>query len=266
MRRHPFVRIGSLAIACVLAQGVMWAVGGPATARPAAVSAAVCPLDVAAVAAVGRQDRGCAWPVIARAADTLAVHPNCTIEGTDGDDVLEGTGEKDVICGHQGDDVIRALDGADIVFGGAGRDRIRGGPGRDRLYGEDGNDRVRGGNGSDQVYGQIGDDRLFGDDWDDYLAGGYGNDLMAGGPGSDNAYDSFGIDVAMLGAGRDLFYSDRGIDVVHGGAGSDFCLTTADGRPGDVVDGGLGDEDQFDADTTDSWTSVEVGPEPCIGC
>ncbi len=266
MRRHPFARIGSLALSLVLVHGVMWAVGGPATAGPVAVSAAICPLDASALATVGPMDRGCAWPTIARAADTFVARLDCTIAGTEGNDVLVGTGDKDVICGYQGDDVIRGLSGPDIIFGGAGKDRMRGGPGSDRLYGEDGNDRVRGGNGADQVYGQIGNDRLFGDDWNDYLAGGYGNDHFDGGPGSDYAHDSYGNDVAFLGTGRDQFYSDRGIDVVHGGPGSDFCLTTADGQPGDVVDGGLGDEDQFDADATDSWTSVELGPEPCFGC
>ena len=267
MRRHMPARIGSVALAVLLALGMLGMVAGSAGAQP--MNLAPCPFGAMVLALSEAPTPGSvilAGVLLKRAADTSVARPDCTIDGTEGDDVLVGTGDRDVICGRQGDDVIKALDGTDLVFGGSGKDRIRGGPGRDTLYGEDGNDRIRGGRRTDQIFGQLGNDRLFGNDWNDYLAGGYGNDRMEGGLGSDNAFDTFGNDVAALGAGADQFYSDRGVDVVRGGAGSDLCLTVADGRPGDVVDGGPGTEDAFDTDPSDAWTNVEVGPKPCIGC
>lgn len=265
MRRHMPARIGSLALVVAVALGMLGVMAGSARARSMTASPA-CPLGASALALAETPVPGCGWPVVARAADAFVARPDCTIDGTDGDDVLVGTGDRDVICGRQGDDVIKALDGNDLVFGGSGKDRIRGGPGQDRLHGEDGSDRIRGGRHTDQIFGQFGNDRLSGDGWSDFLTGGYGNDRMDGGLGSDYAFDSFGNDVASLGAGSDQFYSDRGVDLVRGGTGSDLCLTVADGKPGDVVDGGPGTEDAFDTDPSDAWTNVEVGPRPCIGC
>ena len=70
----------------------------------------------------------------------------------------------------------------------------------------------------------------------------------------------------MLGAGSDQFYSVRGDDTVFAGRGDDWCITVGDERSGDVIDGGPGTEDAFDADAGDTVTGFEVGPEPCYGC
>ncbi len=94
--------------------------------------------------------------------------PECTITGTDGDDVLIGTAGRDVICGGWGRDVIRGLGGDDILLGGAGDDRIFGGAGDDKLIGGSGDDVLRAGLG------------------DDFLAGSQGDDLMLGGAGEDD--------------------------------------------------------------------------------
>lgn len=51
--------------------------------------------------------------------------PPCTITGTPGDDVLDGTDSVDVICGLGGDDTIDSKAGDDIVIGGPGSDTIR---------------------------------------------------------------------------------------------------------------------------------------------
>lgn len=47
-----------------------------------------------------------------------------TINGTNGNDVLMGTFEPDVIHGLDGDDVISGMAGADKIYGGAGNDLI----------------------------------------------------------------------------------------------------------------------------------------------
>lgn len=77
--------------------------------------------------------------------------PSCTIRGTNGDDTLQGTNKRDVICARGGDDTVQALDGDDVVFGGSGNDSINGGDGRDVIKGGKGNDAINGGSGKDQV-------------------------------------------------------------------------------------------------------------------
>jgi len=258
-----------VAFAVVVLQAVTLGAGWRISARAAVRQVAGCPLSaeaLATLAATGAPTPSCAWPEIAQAADTSVIHRACTIVGTEADEVLEGTGGKDVICGYQGDDVIKALAGRDIVYGGAGKDRIRGGPGADELHGEAGNDRVRGGLDGDRIHGQMGDDRLLGGGWADSISGGYGDDLLVGGLGRDYLYDTSGSEVAVLGAGSDQFYSIRGDDTVLGGRGDDWCITVFDERSGDVIDGGPGNEDTYDADTGDAVTGFESGPEPCYGC
>lgn len=258
-----------VAIALAAAHALTVVIVMPTAAHASVRPIVGCPLSdtaSAAMAATGRLDPRCDWLEIARAADASVIHKDCTIVGTKADDVLKGTGDTDVICGYQGDDVIKALAGGDVVYGGAGKDRIRGGPGSDELHGEAGNDRLHGGNGGDVIYGQMGNDRLFGGGWRDSLSGAYGNDTFLAGRGPDYVFDSYGFDVAKLGAGRDQFYSDRGQDIVYAGRGDDFCITVFDGRPGDVIHGGAGTEDAFDADVGDTWAGFEVGPQPCIGC
>jgi Ca2+-binding RTX toxin-like protein len=63
---------------------------------------------------------------------------DCTIKGTNGNDVLIGTNRADVICGFGGNDTIDGRRGADTLSGGADNDAIEGGPGADDLFG--GND------------------------------------------------------------------------------------------------------------------------------
>ncbi|WP_432482463.1 ExeM/NucH family extracellular endonuclease [Kineococcus esterisolvens] len=83
-----------------------------------------------------------------------------TIRGTDGDDVLAGTNQRDVIMGLGGDDVITGGNGEDVVCGGAGDDRLAGGNGDDTLLGGFGDDRLAGANGADVLVGGPGADVL----------------------------------------------------------------------------------------------------------
>jgi VCBS repeat-containing protein len=87
------------------------------------------------------------------------VDPNaCTIEGTDGRDVLEGTANRDVICGMGGNDTLKGMDGNDVLRGGHGDDKLYGNDGRDKLYGGPGSDDLYGGSGKDLLRGGAGDD------------------------------------------------------------------------------------------------------------
>jgi Ca2+-binding RTX toxin-like protein len=98
------------------------------------------------------------------------------ITGTQGDDTLDGTAEKDYIYGYGGNDIISGLEGGD---------RIRGGKGDDTIHGDQGNDRIRAGSGNDLI---------FGDDGNDVLIAGRGNDTLTGGPGKDTFNCGEGID------------------------------------------------------------------------
>lgn len=107
------------------------------------------------------------------------------INGTENDDTLLGTGDKDTIYGFGGDDSIGGGAKGDDLFGGAGNDSLRGGQGGDELYGEDGEDYLSGGTENDKLYGGTGFDRLVGGDGNDILDGGEGGDRMTGGTGDD---------------------------------------------------------------------------------
>ena len=68
-----------------------------------------------------------------------------------------------------------------------------------------------------------------------------------------------------LGAGPDTAYAEHGIDAIYAGPGRDTCLSVWDESPGDLIDGGEGVNDQYDADVGDTAINVESGPEAC-GC
>jgi polar amino acid transport system substrate-binding protein len=86
----------------------------------------------------------------------------CTINGTNGNNVLRGTNRADVICGRGGNDTIRAGNGTDTVLGGAGNDTIVGGGGNDVLVGGPGRDAFfAAGEGVDRINGGTGRDRAI---------------------------------------------------------------------------------------------------------
>jgi Ca2+-binding RTX toxin-like protein len=101
-----------------------------------------------------------------------------TIAGTEGDDELNGTPNRDVIAALGGDDEIRGFGGKDLICGGEGKDLIKGGKGNDKLYGE---------GGKDKLFGQKGKDKLFGQKGRDRLNGGGAKDVCKGGKGKDSA-------------------------------------------------------------------------------
>jgi Ca2+-binding RTX toxin-like protein len=207
-----------------------------------------------------------------------------TIIGTEGDDVLHGTPDRDVIWGGGGDDTI---------FGSLGNDVICGGPGADLIHGGRGNDLADGGAGDgDRVIGDLGDDKLLGGPGDDdEVAGGLGIDTVSGGPGNydyvhgDYGYDrmdggpgahdiaSFATDV---GAGRDggvqvdlARHRARGdghdrlfrFEDIEGSAFDDTLI--GNGRA-NVIDGGAGDDTIRGGGGVDELTGGQ-GSDSCSG-
>jgi Ca2+-binding RTX toxin-like protein len=93
---------------------------------------------------------------------------------------------------------------------------------------------------------------IIGTDQDDELHGTPGPDVIYGGPGQDLLDGGPGADTIRSEGGRDGVFGE---DV--GGPGGDSCLSAIDGRPGDRVRGGPGN-DRGDADPGDHLRSVET--------
>ncbi|NET29860.1 calcium-binding protein, partial [Okeania sp. SIO1I7] len=148
--------------------------------------------------------------------------PPGVINGTDGDDNLDGTPDGDIINGLEGNDNISGLGGRDILRGNEGNDRIEGNLGNDRLIGGDDDDTLIGGIGNDDIRGQNGDDSLIGGRGSDIIIGGNGADILEGRPGRDRLNGGPGSDTMTGGASRDLFIfntnaefsTDIGIDTI----------------------------------------------------
>ncbi|TBW10945.1 calcium-binding protein [Azotobacter chroococcum subsp. isscasi] len=115
------------------------------------------------------------------------------INGTDNDDTLEGTEDKDTLNGKEGDDTLSGLAGNDNLNGQEGDDTLYGGDDGDVLNGQQGDDSLYGEAGNDTLHGQEGDDSLDGGDGDDRLTGHEGDDTLTGGAGADSFHYSFEV-------------------------------------------------------------------------
>ena len=162
--------------------------------------------------------------------------PDCTITGTDGDDILTGTPGNDVICalggndtidGRDGNDFILAGTGDDTVYGRAGNDTIYGGQGDDFILGHRGKDIIHAGAGDDIVYAGGGDDTIYGEQGADELYGEADNDTIHGSYGKDKIHGGRGDDIIWGGDGSDTIRGNAGADTIYPGAGSDTILGTA---------------------------------------
>lgn len=92
------------------------------------------------------------------------------IRGTNGGDILSGTGMDDILVGLNGRDELNGLAGNDIISGGNGVDTIDGGSGDDILIG--GQDRL-----ADLIYGGAGNDMIVAAE-NDTIYGGKGQDTL----------------------------------------------------------------------------------------
>ncbi|CAD5984422.1 calcium-binding protein [Planktothrix agardhii 1029] len=114
---------------------------------------------------------------------------------------------------------LRALDGNDIMIGSLDAEIINGNQGDDTIQGGGGNDTLRGGKDRDYLDGQEGDDVIYGELSEDSLVGGVGNDLIRGGKDAD-ILDGQG--------GNDTLIGDYGADMLTGGGGSDLFVLRTD--------------------------------------
>lgn len=90
-----------------------------------------------------------------------ALPPPVHFTGTDGDDTITGTYDRDIVDAGAGNDHITTYEGADVVNAGTGNDYVDGGDGDDSINGDDGDDTLIGGRGVDIVHGGAGDDTII---------------------------------------------------------------------------------------------------------
>jgi len=183
------------------------------------------------------------------------------VNGSDGADVITGSGLPDVITGDIGADVITGGDGNDSIDGGVGADPINGGNGNDIIIGGVGADPMDGGAGIDTMLESadvdflLTDTTLAGLGADTLtsfemvkLAGGVsantidasaytGPTVLSGGPGNDVLIGGTGNDVLKGSTGADAFTGGAGNDTLMEAADVDFTLTdtTLTGLGGDLL-------------------------------
>ena len=137
--------------------------------------------------------------VIPRTTDStifLEKNSNDSLEGSLGDDRLQGGFQNDSLDGNSGDDRLQ---------GGFHDDSLDGNSGDDRLQGGFHDDSLDGGSGDDSLQGDYHDDVLYGGSGDDLLDGGFHDDMLYGGSGNDSLSGESGYDTLVGGDGADNF-------------------------------------------------------------
>ncbi|MBF2037065.1 MAG: hypothetical protein IGR92_16705 [Leptolyngbyaceae cyanobacterium T60_A2020_046] len=169
------------------------------------------------------------------------------LNGTNGNDLIDGKGGNDRLNGRDGDDVLIGGNGNDILNGDTGADIMAGGKGNDRYFVDDPGDVVLefanegqdtvisslstyalpehvenltlsvGGQGTGNdlnnvIKGSVSQDELIGGLGNDKLNGGDGNDILFGGEAVSGT-EAGEIDILTGGSGNDTFrlFSDAGV-------------------------------------------------------
>jgi hypothetical protein len=152
-----------------------------------------------------------------------------SMEGLDGNDVLNGGPSADTLSGGPGDDELSGGDGDDSMTGQEGADLLVGGSGRDGVsYGySELPVRLSIGGGADDGAASEGDE--IREDVEDLVGGGRA-DVLVGDDGPNRLEGAYGRDVMLGGGGPDRLYAidERGGDQVDPGAGED--RVAAEGR------------------------------------
>lgn len=164
----------------------------------------------------------------------VAGDPDFILNGSAGNDSLDGMGAKDLINGLGGDDTLAGGGGDDRIYGGSGNDILDGGADNDRLYGGPGADELRGGDG---------DDTIFIDSEDTVVEGGAGADVV-------HVQGGGAINLMLMDSGIETVFSNSGADnldatgstsavFLFGGDGND---TLTGGNGNDLLSGDAGDD------------------------
>jgi VCBS repeat-containing protein len=139
---------------------------------------------------------------------------------------IVGTRRKNHLDGTAGDDLIEGRDGNDRLHGKGGVDILQGGKGNDELKDRHGNTLFDGGRGNDRMTGGRDDDFFAGGRGNDRLYLGGGHDVVAfnKGDGVDRLFGERQDGVLSLGGGiryEDLKFSKQGADLVLKAGGGD---------------------------------------------
>jgi 2',3'-cyclic-nucleotide 2'-phosphodiesterase (5'-nucleotidase family) len=150
--------------------------------------------------------------------------------GTAAGETIDGTVGDDNIDGQKGNDRLFGLVGDDTLMGGNDNDQLFGDQGNDLLQGQQGDDQLFGGEGNDTLRGVDGNDTLLGEDGNDLLDGRTGNDQLLGGDGNDTLDGGTGVDVMIGGDDDDFYFVDALADVVleQAAEGTDTVRSTID--------------------------------------
>lgn len=143
--------------------------------------------------------------------------------------LLNGTGGDDSIQGYQFDDYIEGGLGNDTLKGGGGNDTLIGGDGNDYLEGGNGENLLIGGSGNDTLYAnsigrnsgdEIASSTLYGGLGNDYLSARYDGNYLYGEEG-DDYLTSEASNLLDGGEGNDTIRVYSGNNTVNGGFGND---------------------------------------------
>lgn len=139
------------------------------------------------------------------------------VDAMGGDDIINGSDQRDIILGGTGNDTINGNAGDDWINGGSGDDTINGNGGLDLIYGSDDNDVLTGAEQNDDIYGGAGNDTLRGMGGFDQLHGGDGDDLLL-------STEDYPGDALYGDAGNDTIDVDTRYSQIYGGSGNDTII------------------------------------------
>ena len=218
------------------------------------------------------------------------------IDGTAGDDFLEGGDGRDIIKGYAGNDTLQGHGGSDALDGGPGHDwasyadkgsivrvTLAGSNDATVFVGGDAEDTVR---NVESIEGGQRRDHLVGDDVRNIFKGGNGHDRLQGCGGNDTldgeaGYDwavyaektepvhvaIFGSDDASVTVGNVVEDTIRNIENIEGGDGEDLFVgdgvsNTFKGGNGDDTLHGNGNRDTLDGGEGNDWVLYTEKTEP----
>jgi Ca2+-binding RTX toxin-like protein len=173
-----------------------------------------------------------------------------TLNGSIGNDRIEGLGGADIVNGFAGNDLLAGGAGADILVGGLGEDRLYAGVqatlDANATQLNEGAELLAGGGGDDLMVGSGGNDLLLGGEGRDVLIGGSGADNLLGDVDADQISRTWSATRTLIPQGGSVDYqlnysnmatsdAQGADDVLYGGAGDDWLRG---GGGNDILDGG----------------------------